>query len=290
MGTKGLICLEPILKNIPPSLLIRPSSCPPVQASPIQGEIDGWVGGFVHQATDWRSLAAMVAGGVAGRVGRVGTMGLRVGAYGHTPLRIVSVGLGLSAEVSAFELTHRGLITLFGRGAPMWAPTNCGSECGRPHGAAPTSHGESNLWRWSGPGGLRQGLFQSFISFGALKGAGRLARGEDLVIQHLLQDSALILGHQAAGTFGIAPRPAGNLTEQFLHAEATPLQLGAGMALAHRFAPAVHGLERGLDLSVRSSNRSIVRSFDEPDPRAHELTNAPSNPFFQPAFALETLG
>src|SRR4029453_8953227 len=100
----------------------------------------------------------------------------------------------------------------------------------------------------------------------------------------------LILGHQAAGTFGIAPRPAGNLTEQFLHAEATTLQLGAGMALAHRFPPAVNGLERGLDLSVRSSNRSIVRSFDEPDPRAHELTNAPSNPFFQPAFALETLG
>src|SRR4030095_4714658 len=75
MGTKGLICLEPILKNIPPSLLIRPSSCPPVQASPIQGEIDGWVGGFVHQATDWRSLGAMVAGGVAGRGGPCGAGG-----------------------------------------------------------------------------------------------------------------------------------------------------------------------------------------------------------------------
>src|SRR4029434_10165719 len=101
-------------------------------------------------------------------------MGLGNGAA----LRALSVGAGLGVEVSAFELTHRGLATLSRRGGPMW-PSALGSIIGgHPQGGAPTNPGESNLWRWSGNGGIRQGLLQSFITFGSLKVAGHLVRGE----------------------------------------------------------------------------------------------------------------
>src|SRR4029450_3010163 len=118
----------------------------------------------------------------------------------------------------------------------------------------PSQPQTSNLWRWNGNVGLRQGLFQSLVTFGALKGAGRLAQGENLIAQHLFQDTAMVLGHQVSGVLGIAPRPTGSLAEQFLHAEATNLQIGAGMALAGRLAAGEQALERGLDLSLASNS------------------------------------
>src|SRR4029453_4395468 len=84
------------------SILSR-ASVGPSFSSPVQSQVDGLVGGFAQQATDWRSLAAMMAGGMAYRAGRIGVMGLGSG----NALRVASVGLGLTAEVSTFELTHR---------------------------------------------------------------------------------------------------------------------------------------------------------------------------------------
>src|SRR4030095_3305182 len=95
-------------------------------------------------------------------------------------------------------------------------------------------------------------------------GAGHLAQGENLIAQHLFQDSAMVLGHQMSGALGIAPRPAGSLVEQFLQAEATNLQIGAGMALAHGFTPGLQGVERGLHLSLESAERSARRG-EPPD-------------------------
>src|SRR4030095_1642777 len=201
----------------------------------------------------------MTVGGMAYRIGRTGVMGLGSSAF----LRASSIGAGLAAEVSAFDMTHRGLTTVSGRGGPVWPPALGSPIGGRPHGGAPTNHGESNLWRWSGNGGLRQGILQSLITFGALKSAGRLAQGENLVAQHVYQDSAMVLGHQASGVLGITPSPTGTFAEQFLHAEATNLQIGAGMAMAHGFAPGIHGLERGLDLSLKSSDRATLRPEDQ---------------------------
>jgi|GEM_PF-7077248 len=234
---------------MPPSILERPSGLPPVPLSAFQAQTDALVGGFTSQATDWRSLASMAAGGLAYRAGRIGVMGLGSGNL----LRAASLGLGLGAEVSAFEITNRALQSV---GTPL--------------------HQEhSNLWRWSGVGGIRQGLLQSFITFGTLKGAGRLARSENLLVQHLFQDLGMVLGHQTSGALGWATRPAGTLAEQFLQAEVTNLQIGAGMALAHRFSPGMQALERGMDLSVRS--------FPESSPRTHERTNARSGPILDPA-------
>jgi hypothetical protein len=196
------------------------SSSSPI--TPLQSQVDGLVGGFVEQATDWRSLSAMMAGGMAYRVGKLGAMAAGTG-------RLASAAIGLGVEVSAFEMTHRSLTALTGE-----------------------NHLNSNLWRWEGQGGIRQGLLSSLITFGSLKGAGRLAQGENVVVQHLLQDTGMVLGHQVSAAFNITQRPTGTLAEQFLHAEATNLQLGAGMALAHHVTPGIQGIERGLDLALQS--------------------------------------
>jgi hypothetical protein len=192
--------------------------------TPLQSQVDGLVGSFTQQATDWRSLAAMMAGGMAYRFGRMGVM-----ATGVRGGRVLSLGLGLGTEVSTFEMTHRSLTGLTSEGFQ-----------------------NPNLWHWSGQGGIRQGLLSSLITFGSLKGAGHLGQGENLMVQHLLQDTGMVLGHKVSASFGITERPQGTLAEQFLHAEATNLQLGAGMALAHSVAPGIQGLERGLDLSLRT--------------------------------------
>src|SRR5215467_3975318 len=158
--------------------LLSRSSLSPSLMSPLQSQVDGLVGGFTQQATDWRSLAAMMAGGMTYRLGRVGAMAAGTG-------RIASVGIGLGAEVTAFEMTNRSLSSL-------------------------TGETHSNLWRWEGQGGIRQGLLSSLVTFGSLKGAGRLAQGENVIVQHLLQDTGMVLGHQISGAFEITPRSQGS--------------------------------------------------------------------------------
>jgi len=246
---------------------------------------DALVGTFRDQATDWRSWAAMVAGGLGYRLGRMGTMALGTGRIAAGPLQVLSVGVGLTSEVSAFELTHRGLTSaLLGARSPrpQFGPTQSDGE-------TPPLHPENpNLWRWSGPGGLRQGLLQSFITFGTLRGAGHLARGENLVTQHLLQNSSMVFGTQAAGALGIMPGPRGSLAEQFLHAEATNLQLGAAMSLGHRFAPGIHGLERGLDLSLRATNVGANLMCASNGCRDGRTQGSPLQNELQPALVLGT--
>src|SRR5262249_25119094 len=89
------------------SLLSRPLLSRNQMPSPLQAQVDGLVGSFTQQATDWRSLTAMVAGGVTYRLGRVGTLATGTG-------RLASLGIGLGAEVTAFEMTNRSLSSLTG--------------------------------------------------------------------------------------------------------------------------------------------------------------------------------
>ena len=66
--------------------------------SPIQLKTDQLVSLFVEEAANPRTLAAISAGGLAYRLGRVGTMGLNVGAIGQSPLRLLSMGVGLAGH------------------------------------------------------------------------------------------------------------------------------------------------------------------------------------------------
>src|SRR5215467_12924799 len=137
--------------------LLSRSSLSPSLMSPLQSQVDGLVGGFTQQATDWRSLAAMMVGGMTYRLGRVGAMATGSG-------RIASVGIGLGAEVTAFEITNRtlqsvgaGLVSAHFEGHPQGVPLQA-----------------RNLWKWEGQGGIRQGLLSSLVTFTTLKGAGHL--------------------------------------------------------------------------------------------------------------------
>src|SRR5262245_19194613 len=124
-----------------------------------QNQVDALVGNFAERAADWRALAAMMAGGMAYRKGRIGVMGLGRGPV----VRALWVGLGLGAEVSAFELVNRGL-TSFPVGANLvFARQWLSRENGRTQGS-PLHPENPNLWRWSGSGGIAQGLIHSFIS------------------------------------------------------------------------------------------------------------------------------
>src|SRR4030095_8208402 len=240
---------------MPGSLLFRASLSHSDQAlSLIQNQVDRLVGGFVDQATDWRSLGAMTVGGVSYRLGRIGAMS----SMRAMPLRALSIGVGLAAEVSAFELTNRGL-TSVSVGVDDSAPL------------------QTNLWRWSGQGGLQQGLLQSFVTFGTLKGFGKLTQGQSLILQHLAQDTGMVAGHHASALLGITPAPEGSLAEQFLHAEATNLQIGAGMALGHELTGGKLLLsERGLDLKLQSHEFASATS-----PRIKQASIA-THPLFSP--------
>src|SRR5262245_28584561 len=189
----------------------------------LQAQVDSLVGGFTQQATDWRSLAAMMVGGMTYRLGRMGALTAGGG-------RLASAGIGLGAEVTAFEMTSRSLTSLSGEGRLS-----------------------SHLWQWEGNGGIRQGLLSSLTTFGTLKVMGHIAQGENILVQHLLQDTGMVLGHQVSGIFGITSQPTGSLAEQFLHAEVTNLQISAGMALGHGLTQGrVQALERGLDFTLPS--------------------------------------
>ena len=78
---------------------------PNPQFSPLQAGVDSLVSGFAERATDGYSLAAMVGGGWAYRLGRVGTLAL--GSRFLTPqslplasqiLRLSSIGVGFAGK------------------------------------------------------------------------------------------------------------------------------------------------------------------------------------------------
>src|SRR4030095_3822943 len=220
-----------------------PLSLPRPPVTTLQTQVDQLIGGFIAQATDWKSLCAMMAGSLSYRLGRFGAISSGVGAYCNTALPVASVAAGLTAEVSAFELTHRSLLSSFSLQASSTQPETKNLK--------PETQ---NLWHWNGPLGLKNGFFTSLTTFGALKSAGSLAQGQNLVLQHFLQDTAMVFGHQAAGKLGWILLPTESLAEQYLQAEATNLQMGAGMSLGLAISRGqLYGIERGLDLTLRGS-------------------------------------
>ncbi|MFO1520255.1 MAG: hypothetical protein U1F57_11445 [bacterium] len=204
-----MVSSGPLLSTPDLQLLSRFSETTLGRASSLsdaQAQMDGIVSGFTDQATDTRSMVAMMAGGVAYQLGKVGALSL-LGSKAAAPLlTVVSAGAGLSAEVTAFEGVHGFL--------------------------SPQAASLGN--RWS----------SSFLNFGLLKAARRAAAGQNLILRHLLQDGAMVAGENLAS---ISDK---TLARQFLHAEATNLQMGAGLAAAHAWIPGIHALERSLEGSV----------------------------------------
>jgi hypothetical protein len=212
----------------PSSILGRPRFELDTALSPIQSQVDALETNFIEEATSPTTLAAMVAGGVAYRFGRIGTLALGEGHLAAAPLHLLSLGIGLGTEVSAFELTSRTL-----------------------QGVSGSRPGNANLWAWSGQGGWAQGLSSSFITFGMLKSAGFLAREQNIVFQHAFQSSSMVLGHNVAGALGFGLRPEGS-AEQLLSDHEPPRGC------------AVSSMTPGIDFGTSRPSRkvSMARALD----------------------------
>jgi hypothetical protein len=96
----------------PDSVLTRLARSSLNQGSPataLQTQVDGLVTGFVQEASNPATLAALMAGGFAYRFGRIGIMAAGEGwaARSSSFLRALSVSRGFGLEVSSFEFTNR---------------------------------------------------------------------------------------------------------------------------------------------------------------------------------------
>ncbi|MFO1520200.1 MAG: hypothetical protein U1F57_11170 [bacterium] len=197
--------------------------------TPFQAQVDGCVSAFAEGVSDWKNLSAMTAGSLFYRLGRVGTLALASRAGSAASLfRAVSYGIGLGAEVTVYQGVSEVL-------------------------NSSRSKEEQGTWgsRWC----------TSFVQFGLLKLGGAVAIGQNPLFQHALQDAAMVAGHHLTSRFGLTPAPEGNLAEQFLHAEITNLQMGAGVRLLHQVFPALHGFEQSLDFSLRSGEGRFSNPF-----------------------------
>ena len=149
------------------------------EITPLQAQTDGLASGFVRQATQWQSLAAMVAGGAFFRLGRAGILGLSSQPAGIS-LQILSHGAGLVSEVTAFEISHRALLSLDPGHSPSLSQP---------------------FW---------QGWRSSMINFGLLR-MGAATRGQSLSSAPF-QDASMVAGNQLSSqmgqlrTRGISPR------------------------------------------------------------------------------------
>ena len=111
----------PFRQILSSSILSRSTTPSKWEWSEIQSQVDGLTSSFVDQATDWKSLASMMAGGLAYRFGKIGVMSASWVQQAAPLQRPLSIAFGFASEVTAFEFTNRTLHTLLGehRGSPL---------------------------------------------------------------------------------------------------------------------------------------------------------------------------
>ncbi|GEM_PF-3428451 len=203
--------------------------------TPFQAQASQLMGSFMHEASQWKTLSAMMLGALSSKLLQSGLLSCTVN-YAKLPsslafFKTASLALGLGAEVSVY----RGSLSLLGD--------------------LPSSSVFSKDW------------IRDYLNFGILKGFGKIAEGENLVFTHCFQSSGMVLGQNLSASLEIAPAPTGNLFEQFFHAEIINLQMGAGMSLGHFLTG--HRLlawEKGFDLSIHSIQETLSLPSEPPFP------------------------
>ena len=102
----------------PTTILSRSTQSYQKNLTATQSQADEMVSSFVDQATEWKSLASMMAGGLAFQYGKIGALSSLTRATGRLPIpsaliRGSSFAFGLASEVTAFEFTNRSLHTFW---------------------------------------------------------------------------------------------------------------------------------------------------------------------------------
>ncbi len=174
-----------------------------IEFSSTQIAMDSALANFSRQAGDISSLAAMSVGSFAFRFARLGFL------EGASSLRLLQAAprltqglaytLALGTEVSAFRTVNHILNT------------------------PPTLEGggifDADGWR---------GTFTDFL---ALKAMGHLGAGQNLIVTHMAQSNAMVIGHELSARFGFTTHEEGSYLDRLVRAEITNIQMGAGMAL-----------------------------------------------------------
>ncbi|GEM_PF-4806704 len=183
------------------------------------------LGTFSQEATNLVSFTAMMAGGFAYRLGKMGVLSIGLGRNLPFLSRLLAPAAGLASEVTAFQGSQRIFETLQRHPSPLFS--------------APGSEGFWEGWR------------NSFVDFGMMKGVSHLLQHHNFLWQHLSQAISMVAGHQATASLGWTSACQGSIEEQLFHAEITNIQWGAGatlfaLASGHR----LHQLERSLEQSA----------------------------------------
>jgi len=158
-----------------------------------QAQIDAIQANFTHEASDVGNLLAMTTGAFAFRYARLGMQSLGMA-------RSFANAGALALETTAFRSATHAVSRLRGE-IPQ----------------------ESIL--------DGRGWATTFLTLGSLKAAGAASQGQNALLGHALQSSAMVASHNFAYGLGIATQPQGSLVSQFAHAEATNIALGAGQSL-----------------------------------------------------------
>lgn len=109
-----------------------------------------------------------------------------------------------------------------------------------------------------------KGLATDFLSFGVLRGVGRLAQGQNIFLAHTLQAGGMVGAHHLAYGMGLATAPQGTTFEQFLEAERMNVLQIASLSLLHTVSGGrFQSRERaqGMELEVlRNSSQPLLNS------------------------------
>ncbi|GEM_PF-4948374 len=206
------------------SILNRPSVFSAgLEFSQSQVEMDGILGHFSKEAGNLSNLLAMASGSLVYRAARSGLLSAGV-------FKSFASLAALSSEVTAF----RGATNLFStlRGEPVHESV-------------------FDLKGWA----------STFVSFVSLKGAGRVAEGQNGVLAHALQSSSMVAANQLSSSLGFTNAPQGTLLEQLLHAESMNLAMSGGSALLGMATGGrLQALEQGFEIRARAIEATPLRS------------------------------
>ncbi len=182
-----------------------------IHLSANQQKMDQIDEGFTTQMGDISSAAAVLSGGLAYRVSKIGILSMEV--TGEAPLlfKTLAPTVGLAAEVSSYRSVNSWL--------------------------SPESK-SSQSW------------MSDFFNFGALKTFGNISPNKNIIFQNFIQNAGMVATQNLATALG-QEAPQGNLIDQFISAEVLSAQTMLGLnILYHLSSGKISHYEKSLDLAV----------------------------------------
>lgn len=187
---------------------------------------------FAQGASDYRSVLAMASASFAGQLGRLAASAA-LGSRSAFLASALRPAMGLAAEASAFRATS----------LLLQSPSNFSFR----------KTFESAEWL-----GTASDLL-------LLQAAGRGFSSQGMLLRHMAQSAAVVLGQELSFRWGRAPSPQGSWAERMTAAEVMNLQLSAGMALGNWLSGG--GLEARLRALTLQNQARVARSDALPSAR-----------------------